>query len=181
MEFDKFSENFGRLILAEEEKNENLRVGPVDLNRAKQLNITKDTYLEAQEKGLTLSELLETSDYDASLSDSPLDAFERQLASSGIKVNGKNAVTVEMFYRGAPALMPEFIMREIRKGMSLHPDMKNLITSSTVINSNRYTPFYIDTSPGDTNWSLRPISDSAEIPSVLVNEQKHSITIPDYG
>ncbi|MCP4634537.1 MAG: hypothetical protein GY855_16535, partial [candidate division Zixibacteria bacterium] len=47
--------------------------------------------------------------------------------------------------------------------------------------SNRYTPFYIDTSPGDTNWSLRPISDSAEIPSVLVNEQKHSITIPDYG
>jgi len=181
MQFKKFSETFGRLIMADEELKENRPPSPVDLSRAKLLNITRDTYLESQEKGLTLSELLETQEYDPSPAGSMLDAFDRQLAAAGIKVNGRNAATVEMFYRGAPVLMPEFIMREIRKGMSLHPDLNKLTASSTVINSNRYTPFYIQTSPDDTDWSLRPIGDSAEIPSILVNEQKHTITIPDYG
>ncbi|MBD3170148.1 MAG: hypothetical protein GF307_11740 [candidate division Zixibacteria bacterium] len=180
MEFEKFSESYGKLISAGEDLKEK-KQKPVDLSRAKDIKITRDTYLEAQEKGLTLSELLETRDYDPSPVGSALDAFERQLAAAGIKINGGNSSTVELFYRGAPALMPEFIMREIRKGMSLHPDLNKLVASSSVINSNRYTPFYIDTTPGDTGWSMRPVGDGAEIPSVLVNEQKHTITVPDYG
>ncbi|MBD3233470.1 MAG: hypothetical protein GF315_07065 [candidate division Zixibacteria bacterium] len=65
--------------------------------------------------------------------------------------------------------------------MSLHPDLQKLVASSTMINSNRYTPFFIETSTGDTRWSLRPIGDGADIPEVVVNEQKHTVTVPDYG
>lgn len=181
MEYKKFSETVGKLVLADEEMKEKRTTGSVDLSRTKQIKISRDTYLEAQEKNLTLSELLESPDYDPSPQASLLDAFERQLATADIRVGGRNATTVEMFYRGAPALMPEFIMREIRKGMSLHPELNKLVASTTVINSNRYTPFHIETNPDDTNWSMRPIGDSAEIPAVLVNEQKHTIAVPDYG
>ncbi|MBD3233138.1 MAG: hypothetical protein GF315_05385, partial [candidate division Zixibacteria bacterium] len=181
MELNKFSETYGRLILEEQNHKQGLSSGSIDLNRAKHINVTRDTYLEAQEKGLTLSELLETSEYDPSPPGAQLDAFERQLAAAGIKINGNGAATVEMFYRSTPHLMPEFILREIRKGMSLHPDLQKLVASSTMINSNRYTPFFIETSTGDTRWSLRPIGDGADIPEVVVNEQKHTVTVPDYG
>ena len=80
--------------------------GNVDLSRAKEIKVSKDTYFEAQSQGMSLSELLETEDYDPSDSNSPLDAFERQLAAHGMKVSGKNAITVELFYQGTPALLP---------------------------------------------------------------------------
>lgn len=155
--------------------------GYVDLSRAKQVKVTQETYLEAQAKGLTLSELLETSDYDLSPVGSPLDAFERQLAVHGIRVGGKNPTTVELFYQGAPALLPEFMLREIKNGMKMRSEMDGIIAASSVVNSNRYTPFFINVSATDSKLSLRPIGDGAEIPSVTLTEQLHSINVPDYG
>jgi len=72
-------------------------------------------------------------------------------------------------------------MREIRRGQQMRPELNRLVASSTVISSSRYTPFYIDTSATDTELSLRPVGDAAELPSVIVAEQKHTIVIPDYG
>ena len=85
--------------------------GPVDLSRAREVKVSQETYLEAQSKGMTLSELLETAEYDPSEMNSPLDAFERQLAVHDIRVGGNSPVTVELFYQGAPALLPEFMIR----------------------------------------------------------------------
>jgi hypothetical protein len=155
--------------------------GQIDLSRAKQIKVNQETYLEAQSKGLTLSELLESGDYDPSPLGSPLDAFERQLAAHGIRVGGKNPTTVELFYQGAPALLPEFMLREVKNGMKMRSELDRLIASSSVVNSNRYTPFFIDTSATDSKLSLRPIGDGAEVPSVSVTEQLHSINVPDYG
>ncbi len=156
-------------------------IGQVDLSRAKQLKVNSETYLEAQSKGMSLTELLETPDYDPSGLGSPLDAFERQLAAHGIRVGGKNPTTVELFYQGAPALLPEFMLREIRNGMKMRSELDRIIASSSIVNSNRYTPFYVDVSSNDSKLSLRPIGDGAEIPSVTVAEQLHSINVPDYG
>jgi len=155
--------------------------GPVDLSRAKEITITKETYLEAQSRGMTLSELLETPEYDPSELDSPLDAFERQLAAYDIRVGGKNPVTVELFYQGAPALLPEFMMREIKRGQKMRPELEKLVASSNIISSSRYTPFYVDVSPSQSKLSLRPIGEKAEVPTLAVAEQVHSITVPDYG
>lgn len=153
----------------------------VDLSRAKEISVTRETYLEAQSRGMTLSELLEREEYDPSGINSPLDAFERQLATHDIRVGGKDPVTVELFYQGAPALLPEFMMREIKRGQSMRPELGKLLASSSTISSSRYTPFYVNVAPDQSKLSLRPVGDAAEIPTLTVAEQLHSITVPDYG
>lgn len=154
--------------------------GNFDLTRAASLEISRDTYLEAESRGLTLSELLETDEYDPSPVGAPIDAFERQLALAGVRLGGKRPTTVEQFYQKAPALMPEFMLREIKKGQQMRPELSRLIASSTVINSNRYTPFFIDTS-SDKKFALRPVGEGAEIPQLVVTEQTHAITVSDFG
>jgi len=154
--------------------------GSVDFSRTSEINVNKDIYLEAEAKGMTLSELLETAEYDPSPAGSPLDAFERQLALAGIRLGGKNPTLVDQFYQKAPSLMPEFILREIKKGQSMRPELRSLLANSTTISSNRYTPFHVDTSSTD-RFSLRPIGEGAEVPQIHVTEQTHSINVPEYG
>jgi hypothetical protein len=155
--------------------------GVIDLRRAKELSISRDTYLEAEARGMTLSELLESAEYDPSPIDSPLDAFERQLASRGLRVGGSDPVTVELFFRGAPVLLPEFMMREIRFGQAMRPELTGLVGSTARIKTNRYTPFDVDASMADSKWSLRPTGDGANVPALVVTERVNSIDVPDYG
>ena len=155
--------------------------GQIDFSRSSEIKVDKQLYLEAQKLGLSLSELLELPEYDPTPAGSPLDAFERQLAYHGLRTGGNNPVTVEMFYRSAAALMPEFMMREIKRGQNMRPELNRLIASTSGINSSRYTPFHIDTGAADTDLSLRPIGEAAEVPSILVTDQANTITIPDYG
>ena len=63
MELEKLLEEPSVMSLALAEKP---RKGAADLTRAAQLEIARETYLEAQNHGMTLSELLETEPYDPS-------------------------------------------------------------------------------------------------------------------
>lgn len=123
MELEKLLEepNLMSLALAEKPKR-----GNADLTRAAQLEISRETYFEAQNQGLTLSELLETEPYDPSPVGAALDAFDRQLIVRGLKTSGKNASTVEEFFAAAPILMPEFIRREILRGQRMRPGLETL-------------------------------------------------------
>lgn len=179
MEIEKLLDNIGNPAL--EPISERIQSSPVDLSRARKIEIDRDTYLEAQARGMTLTELLESPEYDPSPAGSPLDAFERQLALKGLRTSGNKPVTVEMFYRGAPALMPEFMQREIRRGMNMRPELGRLLASSAGVATSRYSPIHIDHSATDPAMSLRPVGEGAEIPSVNVTEQNNTITIPDYG
>jgi hypothetical protein len=180
MEFEKLlSSELGNAAQTLEGKSAANR--SVDLSRAKRIEIDRDSYLEAQARGITLSELLEQAEYDPSPAGSPLDAFERQLALKGLRTNGRNSVTVEMFYRGAPALLPEFMLREIRRGMAMRPELGRLLASSAAVATSRYSPIKINYSATDTDISLRPVGEAAEIPAVNVTEQNNTIVVPDYG
>lgn len=154
--------------------------GQVDMSRAADIEIDRDLYLEAEGRGMTLSELLECEEYDPSPVNSPLDAFERQLVLAGVRLGGKSPTTVEQFYQKSPGLLPEFIMREIKKGQAMRPELGRLLANSTGIASNRYTPFFIDTSDA-SKFTLRPVGEGAEIPQLLVSEQTHAVTVADYG
>ena len=154
--------------------------GSIDFSRAVSFEISKELYAEADAKGMTLTELLESDEYDPSGINSPLDAFERQLVLAGIKLAGKSSTTVEQFYQQAPALLPEFMMREVKKGMSMRPELGKLIANTTTIASNSYTPFYINTD-NSSKFSLRPIGDGSEVPQLLVTEQNHAVNVVDYG
>ena len=152
----------------------------VDLTRAASIELGRDHYTEAESRGLTLSELLECEEYDPTPNGCPLDAFERQLALAGVRLGGKSPTTVEQFYQQAPALLPEFMLREVKKGQAMRPELGRLIANSTSVASNSYTPFFIDTSD-DTKFSLRPIGDGANVPQLLVTEQSHAVKVSDYG
>jgi hypothetical protein len=169
--------SFWALSEAESEK----KLTGVDLSRAAAIKVTRESYLEAQARGLSLTELLESEDYDPSPAGSPLDAFERQLAAAGVRVGGKSPDSVELFFRQAPALLPEFVTREIRRGMEMRPMYNQLTAAQTVIGANRYSPLYIGTAPGDQRLAMRPLGDGAEIPQITVSEQLNTITVPDYG
>lgn len=153
---------------------------PVDLTRAAAVEVGRDHYTEAESRGLTLSELLECEEYDPTPTGCPLDAFERQLALAGVRLGGKSPTTVEQFYQQAPALLPEFMLREVKKGQAMRPELGRLIANSTNVASNTYTPFFIDTSD-NTKFSLRPIGDGAGVPQLLITEQNHAVKVADYG
>jgi len=152
----------------------------VDLARTAAIEVNRDLYLEAESRGLSLSELLEADEYDPTPSGCPLDAFERQLALAGVQLGGKQPTTVEQFFQKASVLMPEFILREIRRGQAMRPELNRLLANSTTVSSNRYTPFFIDTSD-QAKFSLRPIGEGAEVPQILVTEQNHAVNVRDYG
>ncbi|MCK4372382.1 MAG: hypothetical protein KAW61_04510, partial [candidate division Zixibacteria bacterium] len=66
---------------------------PVDLTRSAAVEMSRDLYVEAESRGLTLSELLECEEYDPTPNGCPLDAFERQLALAGVRLGGKSPTT----------------------------------------------------------------------------------------
>ena len=179
MDFEQFLQTTaGAGLLREQQRESN--AGSVDLGRAAAIPISRDLYQEADARGLTLSELLELDEYDPSPAGSPLDAFERQIALAGVRLGGKSPTTVEQFYQQAPALLPEFMRREIRKGQAMRPELARLIANTTTVASNTYTPFFIDTD--DTGrFSLRPVGEGAEVPQLLVTEQNHAVKVADYG
>ncbi|MFQ5499819.1 MAG: hypothetical protein ACE5FH_09115 [Candidatus Zixiibacteriota bacterium] len=153
---------------------------PVDFGRAASIDLSRDTYLEAEGRGLSLSELLECEEYDPTPAGCPLDAFERQLALAGVNLGGSNPTTIEQFFQQASTLIPEFMLREIKRGQAMRPELSTLIANSASVATNKYTPFHIDTS--DTSkFSLRPIGDGTEVPQLLVTEQTNAVTVADYG
>jgi hypothetical protein len=154
--------------------------GTVDLSRAAGIKIDKELYNEAESRGMCLSELLECDEYDPTPSGCPLDAFERQLVLAGIRLGGKTPTTVEQFFQKAPTLLPEFMLREIKRGQSMRPELASLIANTTTISSNSYTPFFIDTG-SSSKFSLRPVADGAEVPQLLVTEQNHAVFVADYA
>lgn len=156
------------------------RATRADLSRSTQIEVTRELYQEADARGMTLTELLECEEYDPSNNGANLDAFERQLALAGIRLSGKGATTVEQFLQGTPALLPEFMRREVRRGMAMRPELDRLVANTTNVASNNYTPFFVDTS-NDTKFSLRPVGDGAEIPQLMVTEQTHAVKVIDYG
>jgi hypothetical protein len=179
MEFQQFLKHTALGRLTREEIREGA-LANADLTAAAAIEVTRDLYLEAEARGVTLSELLESEDFDPSPQSCPLDAFERQLALAGIRMSGRTPTTVEQFYQKAPSLLPEFMLREIKRGQSMRPELSRLIANSTTAATNRYTPFFIDTS--DTaKFSLRPIGEGAEIPQLVVTEQTHAVVVKDFG
>ncbi len=179
MDFNNFLNTAGAsAISAENDRQSGL--GKINLSRTADVTVNRELYLEADARGLSLSELLECDEFDPSMQGSPLDAFERQLVMAGVQLGGKNPTTVEQFFQKASSLMPEFMLREIKKGQQMRPELSKLIANTTAVSSNRYTPFFIDTSD-ESRFSMRPIGDGAEIPQLLVNEQNHAVNVKDYG
>jgi hypothetical protein len=141
-------------------------------------------YAEAQERGLTLSELLEELDptprrADGTL-DSPLDAFERQLYLAGVVNTGRNATSLEQFLTGAGLiLVPEYVSREIQNGYRMVQDPGNLVAASVPERGPSVKPIYIKTEQAKKPLARR--SDSAAYPVVQLVYREKDAAMVDRG
>jgi hypothetical protein len=135
-------------------------------------------YAEAQERGMSLTELLE--ELDPSPHESQLDAFQRQMLVLGISGTGRRAITVEDFYLGGGLiLLPEFIQREIQSGYQMVQDPEELLAASVPVNGPSVKPIYIKMD--DAKESLAKRSDGAAYPTVQLLYREKEADIVDKG
>jgi len=166
----------------------------LDLSRAQALKPTivehsrsgnLSLYHEAQEQGLTLSDWLERQDPSPRDNQgklvSQLDAFERQLAIQDIVTNGSGSITVEQFFvGGALILLPEYILREIRRGYQMVQDPTELIAVSVPENGPTVRPIYITTDAAKESAGKRADGGTA-FPKVQLLYRDKEAAIIDRG
>jgi len=135
-------------------------------------------YAEAQERGMTLTELLE--ELDPSPRGSSFDAFERQMLVLGMAGTGRKAITVEDFYLGGGLiLLPEFIQREIQRGYQMVQDPTELLAASVPVIGPSVKPIYIKLD--NAKDSLAKRSDGAAYPTVQLLYREKEADVIDKG
>ena len=119
---------------------------PEELQRATTIRLHEGLYGEARQRGLDLTNYLET--LDPSPTASELDAFERQLALAGIRVNGEESDVIDRFFASqeSSVLFPEFVSRAVRTGFEDFSKLKNILAARVKINDNTYKSLYMDDS-----------------------------------
>ncbi|MDD5089173.1 MAG: hypothetical protein PHI18_10310, partial [bacterium] len=141
-------------------------------------------YSEAQERGLSFSDLLEEMDpsprkADGAL-DSPMDAFERQLYLAGVVMSGRSATSLEQFLTGtALILAPEYVSREIQRGYKMVQDPADLVAASVPERGPSVKPIYIKTELAKKSLARR--SDSAAYPIVQLAYREKDAAMVDRG
>lgn len=137
-------------------------------------------YAEAQEQGVTLSELLEQ--LDPSDKDSPLDAFERQLVLHGITAEGPRAISMEQFFVGGGLiLLPEYILREIRRGYTMVQNPAELVATQVPESGPTVRPIYINTEPARQPLAKRGVGSAAAYPRVALMFRDKEADLADRG
>ncbi|MCX7835963.1 MAG: hypothetical protein N2450_07855 [bacterium] len=141
-------------------------------------------YHEAQSRNLSLSEYLEELDPSPRTADGkitvPLDAFERQLAVHDIRIGGRNALSVEQFLMSdASILAPEFIVREIKYGMTLRQDPSELCGVMVSEQGPAVKPLYFKTET--VQKPLAEHGEGAAFPVVTVGYREKSAYMVDRG
>ena len=141
-------------------------------------------YSEAQERGISLSELFEEMDpsprNDNGEIIGELDAFERQLYLNGIVSSGSSAITMEQFFVGSGlVLIPEYILREIRRGYTMVQDPSELIAASVPVQGPTVKPIYIKVT--EAQKSLAERSEGSSYPAVNLMYRDKEAAILDRG
>lgn len=139
-----------------------------------------DFYREAQERCLTVSDLLE--ELDPTPQGEHLDAFERQLQLHGILDSGLNSITVESFFAGSgAALMPEYITRQILHGYRLTQNPEELVGSIVSEQGPQVTPIYINFAKAKKTLALRAYGSGTAYPKVELLYRIKPLQIVDRG
>jgi HK97 family phage major capsid protein len=155
---------------------------PADLRRAAEIPLSEDLLVQARSRGVSLTDLLE--DLDPTATDQGLDAFERQLALAGIRVQGEHSDTIDRFFASTETsvLFPEFVSRSIRTGKSDFSALDRIVSSRTRIDSDVYKTLYMDDSVlADADRRLARVGEGGELPKLEIKISDHSIRIHKFG
>lgn len=159
----------------------------------KVIALTRDLYIQAQEKGITVSQLLEQ--MNPNNDGSKLTAFQKALKQENIltksvPAKGFSADRVEAFYRTEESkiLFPEYIGTTVRESLQMQSVLPYLTTNTTVIDSNAYRNAYLDygdeSALGKKNKKAsqrRRVTEGAELPQARIRHREKAVMIYKYG
>jgi len=153
------------------------------MNPFKIIQLGKDALMEALKQGISLTALLEKEDPSVKYGDIQLDAFERQLAARGIKINNLgSSVTLDAFYEESNRILfPEFIDRNIRMGLLMGKNavkIEDLIYTTTEIDSGTYQNAIVDMT---NKPKLKKVGEGSEFPVVKLTLNEKTIYLGKYG
>ncbi len=155
---------------------------PQELHRAATIPLHEGMYAEANQRSLDLTRYLES--LDPSGNDSELDAFERQLALCGIRVNGEDADFVDRFFASqeSAVLFPEFVSRSVRVGFDDFTKLRKILANRVKIDDNTYKSIYMDeTVLTESDKSLALVGEGASLPKIAIKTAEHTLLIKKYG
>lgn len=148
----------------------------------KKIELGKEAYQEAAQKGISLTQLLEEQDPSKNYQDTKLDAFERQLAARGLVVTGPKSVRLEEFYDpNNRVLFPEFINREIQAGMvmsRIQAQVNDLIATTSEIDSGVYDAALVDMSK---DFHTKIVGEGAKFPKIELTTGSKPVTLRKHG
>ena len=154
---------------------------------SKNILLTRELYSQANEKGISFSQLLEQ--MDPTNEGSKLTAYERQLkehqiVTQSIPEKGFVASKVEAFYRTdeSKVLFPEFIAGGLRESLVASSILPYLIATTTPIDGNSYRSIYCDDSDANKKASKRVrVTEAADLPKSRLRTRENSTKIYKYG
>ncbi len=161
---------------------EKINTFPVELHRAASLPLHEGMYAEAAQRGMDFTGYLET--LDPSPTEAELDAFERQLALAGIRINGEDSDIIDRFFASqeSTVLFPEFVSRSVRTGIDEFTKLKRILASRVKIDDNTYKSLYMDESVLSADKKrLAKVGEGAGLPMLELQTAEHSINIKKYG
>lgn len=137
-------------------------------------------YAEAQEQGISFTELLEQLDPTEQGTD--LDAFERQLVLNGVLAEGPRSISMEQFFVGGGLiLLPEYILREVKRGYRMVQDPTELVAAVAQENGPTVRPIYIKTTLAKESLAKRGSGGGSAYPRVELLHREKEAVIVDRG
>lgn len=155
---------------------------PPELERAATVDLSADMHAASRAMGLSFSEYLES--LDPSDPAATLDAFERQLALNGIRVQGDNADIIDRFFASSEnaVLFPEYVARAVRTGMEQFRKLDEIVATRTRITDNTYKSLYMDDQVlTSADLQLAKVNEGAALPKIELKTAEHTILIHKYG
>ena len=146
-----------------------------------QIRLEKGMYRESDS---SFTQVLERLDPSENYRGTPLektDAFQRQLKRFDIRVKGAGSDRVEKFFSTyeSAVLFPEFVARVVRQGMEEGDLLKNIVASTTEIDSMDYRSIY--SVPAEEDKRLAELAEGAQIPATAVKTKDHLVHLNKRG
>ena len=146
-----------------------------------QIRLEKGMY---RESGSSFTQVLERLDPSENYRGTPLektDAFQRQLKRFDIRVKGAGSDRVEKFFSTyeSAVLFPEFVARVVRQGMEEGDLLKNIVASTTEIDSMDYRSIY--SVPAEEDKRLADLAEGAQIPATAVKTKDNLVHLNKRG
>lgn len=165
--------------------------------RAGEIRLSLDTYRDAADKGLTMSQYLEqmdpTKDYGPNektnafqrqmmcLNDRLMAASKQPIVLQSVPKEGLWASKVEAFYQtdDSRVIFPEWINRQARQALVADDILNEIVGIRTPIDSNAYRTIYF--THVEDKASKKRVSEGSEIPATEMKTSENTIKLHKYG